>query len=133
MYNHFFPWRSLYTHTFIDIKATWGKRTCPRFETASVGFELGTSGFRDRRSYPLSHSAPLHSEVLWFARHHFGPLFLHCRWITDRWVLFPLPQNAHGSVFFRENRRDWYLLRMHLSSLRSQVMRVTVLGLFGTG
>ena len=53
MYNHFFPWRS--THTFIDIKATWGKQTCPRFETASVGFELGTSGFRDPRSYPLGH------------------------------------------------------------------------------
>ena len=54
MYNHFFPWRSSYTHTFIQTKATWGKRTCPRFETASVGFEPRTSGFRDLRS---THSA----------------------------------------------------------------------------
>ena len=41
MYNHFFPWRSSYTHTFIQTKATWGNRTCPRFETASVGLNPG--------------------------------------------------------------------------------------------
>ena len=28
-------------HTFIQTKATWGKRTCPRFETASVGLNPG--------------------------------------------------------------------------------------------
>ena len=40
--------------------ATWGKRTCPRFETASVGFKPRTSRLRDLRSYPLrptTHSA----------------------------------------------------------------------------
>ena len=28
-------------HTFIQTKATWGKRTCPRFATASVGLHPG--------------------------------------------------------------------------------------------
>ena len=28
-------------HTFIQTKARWGKRTCPRFETASVGLNPG--------------------------------------------------------------------------------------------
>ena len=28
-----------FIHTFIQTKATWGKRTCPRFETASVGLK----------------------------------------------------------------------------------------------
>ena len=61
MYTHFFPWGSSYTHTFKG-NVGWGKRTCPRFETASVGFEFGTSGFRDPRSYPLGHLAPLKKE-----------------------------------------------------------------------
>ena len=57
------PWFNSYCHPLLeaslrDYLATWGKRTCPRFETESVGFELGTSGFRDPRSYPLGHRAP---------------------------------------------------------------------------
>ena len=66
----------------------------------------------------------VHSEGLRVARHTGGPLFLHCRWITEKptyltivlhvmassslarsraiAVLFPLPQNVHGSVFVRE-------------------------------
>ena len=60
----------------------------------------------------------VHSEGLRVARHTGGPIFLHCRWITEQptyltivlhimassslAVLFPLPQNVHGSVFVRE-------------------------------
>ena len=66
----------------------------------------------------------VHSEGLRVARHTGGPLFLHCRWITEQptyltivlqimassslarsraiAVLFPLPQNVHGCVFVRE-------------------------------
>ena len=47
-----------------SLRQRGGKRTCPRFETASVGFELGTSGFRDPRSYPLGHRAPHKIQIL---------------------------------------------------------------------
>ena len=40
-----------------------------------------------------------HSEVLWVARHTFGPLFLHCRCITEQhhrwWEAEPLPFYFH--------------------------------------
>ena len=41
-----------------DFKATWGERTCPSVETASIWFEPRTSRLRDLRSNPLGHRAP---------------------------------------------------------------------------
>ena len=49
------------TPTAIQTKAMWDKRTCPRFETASVGFKTQDLCIERpaARSYQLGHRAPL--------------------------------------------------------------------------
>ena len=63
-------WFDSYCHHFlIDTSrdlVNVRKRTCPRFETASVGFEPSTSRLRNLRSNPLSHCTPK-TEQSWVA------------------------------------------------------------------
>ena len=85
-----------------SFKARWGKRTCPRLKTASVGFEPRTSVFRDLRSYPLGHRAPRHCKQN--VRDKVGPLEDNAGNIITQGFLMAEELNMHfSSVFTRED------------------------------